>query len=626
MANKRLNATITIGGAVASSLLGSLGRATRGIGGVGSALRDLETQQRKLGNSITTFGRLGANVDGLRAKYAGLTVQIEKARRQQKLMESKAAAGTAARSAGTTLGIIGAVASVGIAPIVQAAQFEKAMLGVAKQVDGARDASGKLTGVYYDMAKQVQLLGREIPLATNDLAEMVAAGARMGIAKDELISFTRTAAMMASAFELPAADLADQMGKIATLFKIPIPQIGNLADTINYLDDNAISKGGEIIDVLKRIGGTAQMVKMPAQEAAALASTFLTLGSSAEVAATASNAVMRELSIATMQPKRFKAGLAAIKLDAKQVQNDMAKDATGTVLKVLEAINKIPQAQRLTVATQLYGKEYGDDVSKLAEGIVEYRRQLALAKSDKAVGSMARESAAQAALVTSQWQMAKNSAVELGVNIGGVLLPAVNSLFDVIKPVVSVVADFVRENQQLVGNIATVAATVLGSLAVWELGALAIAGMEFAFMALKIAMATNPIGLLLVALTTAAVMIYKNWEPLKAFFKNLWNDIMATVKTSIEWISSKIQWVGDKWRDTKAFFGFGEGAAPAAPGPREVPKMKQFGAETGTQNNSFVINQQPGQSAQSLAQEVARELARQRGIQQRSNMYDPVAP
>jgi TP901 family phage tail tape measure protein len=626
MANKRLNATLTIGGAVTASLRNSLGLAKNKIADIGGALRDLERQQRKIGGNINAFGRLGANVDVLRAKYAGLTVQIEKARRQQALMQSKAAAGTAARGAGMALGVIGAVASVGLAPVIQFAQFEKAMSGVSKQVEGARDESGKLTSVYYDMAKQIQKLGREIPLTTNELASMVAAGARMGIAKDELISFTRTAATMAAAFELPAAELADQMGKIATLYKIPIPAIGSLADTINYLDDNAISKGGDIIDVLKRIGGTAQMVKMPAKEAAALASTFLTLGSSAEVAGTASNAMMRELSIATMQPKRFKAGLAAIKMDAKTVQAGMAKDATGTILKVLEAINKIPQEQRLTVATQLYGKEYGDDVSKLAEGIVEYRRQLALAKSDKAVGSMGREARAQASLVTSQWQMAKNQAVELGVNIGSVLLPAVNGLFRVMGPLVSKVADFVRENSVLVGNVATAGAVILGSLAGWKLLALGVAAVKWAFVALKLAMATNPIGLILIGLATAGALIYKNWDPIKAYFTNWFASVKATFTNELAWIIAKIDWIGTKVKAAKEYLGFGSNEPTGGAGPRAVPQMKQFSPGGGQQVNNFHLTQQPGESNEDLARRVAKEFDKRRGVNNRSMMYDGVTP
>ncbi len=641
MANKRLNATITIGGAITGALRSALGSTRDGLNQIGKAVTDLKQRQKELNGVVAEQEKLGRAGSALKVQYANqelglINKQIEALRKKQSIIDQSNRGMAAGRSqmagAGMMLGATAAAAATAFVPIIQAAAFEKAMLGVAKQVEGARDESGKLTQVYFDMARQIQLLGREMPMATNEIADMVAAGARMGIAKDELIQFTRTAGMMASAFELPAGELADQMGKIATLFKIPIPRIGELADVINYLDDNAISKGGDIIEVMKRIGGTAAFVKMPAKEAAALASTFLTLGSSAEIAATASNAAMRELSIATMQPKRFQAGLAAIGMDAKKVQQDMSKDATGTILKVLDALNKLPDEKRLTVATQLFGKEYGDDLAKLATSVEEYRRQLALANSDKAAGSMLREHEARLQTTTAQWEIAKNRVTELGVNIGAVLLPPLNQLMGVLGSATSVLADFTREHPTLVANIATVAGALLGSLAAWNAVKFGIGAVTWAWNAMKLAMATNPIGLVVMGLVTAAALIYQNWEPIKGFFTGLFNSIRETVSASIDWILAKIQAVGEYWQKTKAFFGFGgEGAAPgpasASPAPPTVPRMATAPGAAGSvnapQTNTFNITQLPGQDSKALADEVMRRMAEKQSVQRRGLMFDP---
>jgi TP901 family phage tail tape measure protein len=616
MATKNLNATITIGGAITGTLKSALGTTRDDLNQIGKAISDLKSRQRELNGVVAEQEKLGRAGNALKVQYANqelglINKQIEALRQKQRIVEETNRGMAAGRnqmaSAGMALGATAAAAATAFVPVVQAAAFEKAMLGVAKQVEGTRDESGKLTQVYFDMARQVQMLGRELPMATNEIADMVAAGARMGVAKDELIGFTRTAAMMATAFELPAGELADQMGKIAGLFKIPIPNIGELADVINYLDDNAISKGGDIIEVMKRIGGTAEFVKMPAREAAALASTFLTLGSSAEVAGTAANAVMRELSIATMQPKRFQAGLEAIGMTASKVQADMSKDATGTIQRVLDALNNLPEEKRLTVATQLFGEEYGDDIAKLASGVEEYRRQLELAASDKAIGSMAREHQARLQTTTAQWEIAKNRITEVGVNIGSVLLPAVNEAMGIFGGATSAVADFTREHPILVGNIATVVGTLGGLFAATKLVAFGIGAATWAFNAMKLAMATNPIGLVLTAIAVGAVMIYKNWEPIKGFFVSLWDgiknaaawawdgikqawldytpiglvvknwqpiteyftglfdNIRATATAAIDWVLGKIAAVGEMWANTKSFFGFGPDApAPAA--------------------------------------------------------------
>jgi TP901 family phage tail tape measure protein len=554
VATKNIGISVIIGGAIAGSLKSALGSTRSGLNEVGSAINSLKARQKELNAVISEQEKLGRSGSALKVQYANqelgiINKQIEALRRKQQIINQSQKGMEAGRSkmasAGLALGAVTAAAATAFVPVVQAAAFEKAMLGVAKQVDGARDKSGRLTQVYYDMARQVQMLGRELPMATNEIADMVAAGARMGVARDELIGFTRTAGMMASAFDLPAGELAEQMGKVAGLFKIPIPNIGALADVINYLDDNAISQGGDIIEVLKRIGGTAEFVKMPAAEAAALASTFLTLGSTAEVAATAANAVMRELSIATMQPGRFQAGLKAIGMTASEVQAGMTRDATGTIQKVMDAIRLLPEETQLTVATQLFGKQYGDDIAKLASGVGEYRRQLELATSGDAMGSMAREHQARLQTTTAQWEIAKNRIVEVGVNIGAVLLPPINQAINIFGAATSAVADFARAHPTLVGNVAAVAGALGAMFAAIKLVSFGVGAATWAFNALRLALITNPIGLVLAAIAVGAALIIKNWQPISAFFSGIWAGIEDAATWAWNNISNAVVWAWD---------------------------------------------------------------------------------
>jgi TP901 family phage tail tape measure protein len=454
-------------------------------------------------------------------------------------------------------------------PIRTAVNFENAMLGVAKQIDGARDAAGNLTPVYYSMAKQIQGLGREIPLATNELAEMVAAGARMGVAKDQLIEFTRTGAMMADAFGLPAGQLADDMGKIAGLFKIPIPRIGELADAINYLDDNSQATGADIIDVMRRVGGMAQTLRMPAKEAAALGSTFLHLGSSAEVAGTASNAVLRILGAASVQSRRVRKGMEGLGFNADALQVSMSKDATGTILTVLDALNKLPDEKRMAAATQLFGAEYGDDVAKLSSGVAEYRRQLQLVNSEQQKGSMSREFAARLKTTGAQWQITKNRMAEVGVAIGGVLLPAINGLMKSAAPLIEGFAEWSRANPGVIKGVVG-SAIALSGLRVVAIGANlawtslkgpvlsvmgfiarfratgAIAAMgRFGPMAMRVATALRtvgaavaaigggPITVAVAALTLGALVVRKYWQPIAAWITGYFQGVRAAISPAM---------------------------------------------------------------------------------------------
>ena len=173
-----------------------------------------------------------------------------------------------------------------LAPVAAAVKsyssLEDAMKGVAKQVNGLRDDSGNRTPQYEEMQRAIMDASEKLPMANGavDYAALVEGGARMGVAnsddpwqkqKADLLSFASMAAKASVAFELPADQLSESLGKIAGLYKIPTQNIEQLGDAINYLDDNAKSKGSDIIDVLQRVGGLASQLDY--KQAAALGST-----------------------------------------------------------------------------------------------------------------------------------------------------------------------------------------------------------------------------------------------------------------------------------------------------------------------------------------------------------------
>lgn len=562
MARKVHEISFQIAGRLASTFKGAFATASSQLRTLGSNVKELKKGISTLDDQLKK-GTISAQT--YQAAHQRMTAQLEKTLQVQKqLSQVQQRQNELQQNASQMRGQIVDTAIM-TSPFVVSAQaamqFEDAMLGVARQVQGARDESGKLTQVYYDMGKQIQQLGREIPLATNEIADMVTAGARMGVAREELIGFTRTAAMMATAFDAPAGELAEKMGKVATNFKTPITAVSGLADSINYLDDNAISKGSDIIEVLNRISGQAQQVGMSSKDAAALASTFLTTGSSAEVAATAANAMMRELAIAAQQPARFQDGLKALGLNANKIQKDMARDATGTIQKVLAAINKLPKDKQTGVTVQLFGKEYGDDAARLAQNLDEFRRQLALANGEAAKGSMGREFAARLQTSSAQMQLMKNSATEASVALGQVLLPGLNQVFGGISKAAQGAAAFAEKYPTLTKVIVMGTAAVIGARIAWlalkfswnqaaimgnglrsiiikntaaqtiattqtALAATATTRMTIAQRLLNLTMLANPIGLVVTAigaLVAAGIYLYNNWDTVSAKGKQLWS-------------------------------------------------------------------------------------------------------
>ncbi|MCM7155141.1 phage tail tape measure protein [Enterobacter roggenkampii] len=384
------------------------------------------------------------------------------------------------QSSGMKTAATGAAVLAPVAAAIKSySSLEDAMKGVSKQVNGLRDSSGNRTAQYDEMEKAIKDAAEKLPMQNGaiDYAALVEGGARMGVAnsddpwqkqKKDLLTFANTAAMASKAFELPADQLSESLGKIAGLYKIPIQDIGKLGDVINYLDDNAKSKGSDIIDVLQRVGGAADQLGY--QNAAALGSTFLSLGEQSETAGTAVKAMVRELGNAMVQPDRFMEGLDALGLSAEKVQKNMAKDAMGTIMAVMEATKKLEPDKQMNVLTQLFGDEYAMAVSKVANNLPELRRQLELTHGTASKGSMKRESDIDKDSLSSQWQITKaefgNNFSALGETMRGPMMAIMKSVGGVLQSI----RGWIEANPALVAAIIkTVAAigailTVLGSL------------------------------------------------------------------------------------------------------------------------------------------------------------------
>lgn len=464
-------------------------------------------------------------------RYGAARAAYEKTTAQRERLEN---AGTRTLAVGAALGL----------PVAKAAKdyatFEEAMLGVARQVQGARDANGKLTKTYYEMADAIKAMGERIPMATTDIAKIVEAGARMGIqGKENLVIYAQLTATMADAFDLPVEEVGQNIGKLSQLYRIPIKDIGALGDTINWLDDNALSKGGDIIEVMQRIAGTAGLVNMNFKEAAALGSTFLSMGATPEIAATASNAMIGQLANAPMlaTAKRYREGLAMLKLDAKELQQGMNKDATGTILKVLEAIKALPQDKQLEAATRLFGKEYGDDASKMAQNLDEYRRQLLLVNEAQAKGSMQREADARKQTINANIRMAKNALFNMASDFGQTLKPALLETMQRTIAIVQGIRAWAKENPGLAAGIITVvkylalAVTVIGGLMLAAAGVLApIAAMKFGLAAIGVSggAAATGVWAVLKPVMLVAGAFYAGWQAGKL------------LGAGIDWLLSKV--------------------------------------------------------------------------------------
>lgn len=566
MANKKLNATITIGGAVSSSLKGAFSTVKSSVDQVGAAMAKLEREQRTLTNAIQTFGRQGKNVDSLRAKYAANVAAVDKLRtatERLKRVEDARQRNLDKREEYKS-GIMGTIAlgATIAAPVKAAIDFESTMADVKKVVDFDTPDGFK------KMGQDIINMSKVLPMTANDIGKIVAAGGQSGIAAKELMTFAESAIKMGVAFDITADQAGQAMAEMRSAFKMNQQQVVVLADKINYLGNNTAASAKDIMEIVQRIGPLGEVAGTASGEIAALGATLRGMGVQNEIAATGIKNLMLSLTAGKAATKSQREAFARLGYSSTAVAKSMQLDSKKTMLVILKQVAKLRKHEQSAVLTQLFGKEVVGAIAPLLTNIKELEKNFdAVADKMKYAGSMEKEYQARAATTANALVIFRNQITALGITIGSVLLPAVNSVLKTISPWIGKVTELAQAHPVVTKaivatagalitmRIATFAAgfafTYLRGGALRVVGALAGARAQMALTAVSaravgaaatvangglLGMATRGIpavvtgvraigaafistgiGALVAGLAIGGLWIYRNWSGVKAF-------------------------------------------------------------------------------------------------------------
>lgn len=397
------------------------------VGGAVSALKGLKSELAILrDNSLSTTSKLGALGKGVLKGVGGAV---------------------------STTSLIGSSVMALAQP---AMQFESAMADVKKVVNFETPQQFK------EMEQDILKLTRTIPMAGEEIAAIVAAGGQAGIAREHLLGYAEDAAKMGVAFDMAAGEAGTAMATMANVLGKPIGEMARFGDAINYLSDNANSKAADIVNVIARAGSDTRMLGLTENQAAALGSTFLSMGKAPELAAQSIKGMTS--AFAELKAGKHAQEMKMLGLSPQAFANAMNKDAQGAISDFIERVKQLPKDKQYPILAKMFGKQYADDMMLLAQNTGEYNRQLQLLQETdengelKFIGSMQREFANRSATTENNLQLLKNSFSELGVTIGAKFLPLINNVVNDIKPVIYSVMEWVGQNEELVGQILLVGA------------------------------------------------------------------------------------------------------------------------------------------------------------------------
>ena len=315
--------------------------------------------------------------------------------------------------------------------VTQAADFESALTGIQKKAGTTAAETAKIGAEIKDLATDGSLA-----VGIDEITAAYERGAAAGIPTDKLREFASLSAKAADAFEMSSEAVGNSAAGFATNLDIPINEMERYFDLINGLADAGIADESDIVNFLDRSGVQLQQFGQSNEQAAALGATLLNLKMPAEVAARAMNTLTTKLLTPKSTKKSTKA-FDALYGNADKFTELMKEDANEALLDFLDKINKLDKFKRAELLTDIVGQGFSDEVSRLAAGMDEYRRNLRYAADEtKWFGSLDKSYQLKLDDFWSQWQLVKNSLSELAIDTGSMGMPALKDALGGVKTLI----------------------------------------------------------------------------------------------------------------------------------------------------------------------------------------------
>ncbi|MDF1583905.1 MAG: phage tail tape measure protein [Methyloprofundus sp.] len=618
----------------------------------GTVSRAINSVRHSIGNIVTDNNRLINSERRLQRQLERTNTHLRNRERRSQLN-------------GQIISTVG-IAFAAAAPIREAIAFETVMADVNK-------VTNLSSAEFKGMGKSILDMSTTMPMAASGIGAIVAAAGQSGVAKDELLSFAQAAATMGVAFDISGEQSGKMMADWRSGMGLNQTQTVALADAVNHLSNNMNASAAAIGEVIQRQGAVAKASGLSAIQTAALSGALLSSGAAPEIAATALKNMTGALTKGEAATKSQKEAFTELGFSAVDMASMMQDDAAGSIQAVLEAISEAPIEQQSALVSQLFGEESKGAIMPLLVNMGTLNKAFAdTADSTKYAGSMQAEYDVRSKTTANSLTLLKNQTTRLGISLGSVLLPGLNAVvgifggviggitsaaeafplltkvivgaavglaaFKVISLGVGYAATFLSDGwtiargvidffrlSTLQANISMVRqkAIVIGlaiqqkALAAWT------AIVTTAQWAWNVALNANPIGLVVAgvaAFGALAYTVYKNWEPIMAWFTDKFGFIGKTVN-----------WIGDKWTSV---FGGGGNATINSSVSTELPlvqAIKQADQEAKAANNNTTkndikinIQQNAGEDQAALAKRVADELERRQKSQQRGALYDGI--
>ncbi len=457
-----------------------------------------------------------------------------------------------------------------------AMKFEQSMKDLQAVAFGSADATVPVAKNMALLSEQAKKLGATTAHSATQAAEAQIFLAKAGFKTNQILSAMPALLDLSSASGTELGRTSDVLSDLLGAFGMQAKDSGRLADVLAAATSSAnvdIESLFETLKVAAPIGIAAGQSMEGITTATALLGNVGIKGSMAGTAlknsfvnlaspASKGAKVLEELGINVQDS-------AGNMLPMQDIMMNLGKEAKKlSQVKRIEAFSavfgKIAMAGAINLEKAVTSGDFDKMLTNLqnSEGVA---KKMAKIRMDSTEGSITQ----------------LMSAVEgIAIAFGTILTPILRTVAEALTGITPIIQTFIKENKDLIEIIGLVAGALLAGKVVmlaytatlWLIGpaltalSVALKIVKVGMIAFNLVVSGNPISLIILAIAAfaaAGIALYKNWEPVKKFFADLWETIKGLAKslTSLPDMSnitgSISEGASSMWEGTKSFFGGG---------------------------------------------------------------------
>lgn len=497
-----------------------------------------------------------------------------------------------------------ATAAAVVAPVKLAIDYESNWADLKKVANFAKDDDEKR------IKQDIFSVSERTGLGPNEVTKIAAAAAEAGVANgadgnldpEKMKRFLNDAAEMSVAYGITAEEAGERLATYQSRMELTAEQTRGMGDAMNYVASKMNATAADTSSVVARMGAVGKTAGLSEKSIVGLAAAMVSTSENKETAGTAMKNFLLTLSQGNAMTKAQKEtmkqlGFRNVGAIAEGMKKG-GKEAENTLLTVLGAIKKMPEAEQAGIAKELFGTESLASLAPLINNPQKLREVFALANSEEATGSQLAEFKTRSETTQGALDRLAASGQILAITVGSVLLPplasAAEHVTSVIKPVralaeafpgvtrgvmfvgialvglkvsalaggyaatilsdgwqiakgifatlrPSVIAATVAQKAHAAVALASAAKTRVftAALVVQKGVSAALAGgtalLTGAVRLLGLAFASNPIGFIIMSVITLGTAVYA--------LSSKWEPLRIAVDKCTAWIGEKLQWV-----------------------------------------------------------------------------------